>query len=121
MMEGLPVDVFVDQLVRPVRAITDRQGKGWRSMGLLLASSVVGGEAGGSSGGSTRRFFGRSATARLAGSSWLAPKAKLAAMTARRGQNSTASGAARTSGPRTGPFGSAQGAARGAALLKPRM
>jgi geranylgeranyl pyrophosphate synthase len=45
MMEGLPVDVFVEQLVKPVRAITDRQGKGWRSMGLLLASSVVGGES----------------------------------------------------------------------------
>ena len=45
MMEGLPTDVFVDQLVKPVRAITDRAGKGWRSMGLLLASSVVGGEA----------------------------------------------------------------------------
>ena len=45
MMDGLPTDVFVDQLVRPVRAITDRAGKGWRSMGLLLASSVVGGEA----------------------------------------------------------------------------
>jgi geranylgeranyl pyrophosphate synthase len=44
MMLGLPTDIFVDQLVRPVRAITDRQGKGWRSMGLLLASSVVGGE-----------------------------------------------------------------------------
>lgn len=45
MMDGLPTDVFVEQLVKPVRAITDRQGKGWRSMGLLLASSVVGGEA----------------------------------------------------------------------------
>ena len=45
MMLGLPTDIFVDQLVRPVRAITDRQGKGGRSMGLLLASSVVGGEA----------------------------------------------------------------------------
>ena len=45
MMEGLPLDVFVDQLVKPVRAITDRQGKGWRSMGLLLASSVVGGDS----------------------------------------------------------------------------
>ena len=45
MMDGLPTQVFVDQLVKPVRAITDRQGKGWRSMGLLLASSVVGGEA----------------------------------------------------------------------------
>ena len=44
-LEGLPVDVFVDQLVKPVRAITDRAGKGWRSMGLLLASSVVGGES----------------------------------------------------------------------------
>ena len=45
MMEGLPTDVFVEQLVKPVRAITDRQGKGWRSMGLLLASSVVGGDS----------------------------------------------------------------------------
>lgn len=45
MMEGLPQDVFVKQLVRPVREITDRQGKGWRSMGLLLASSVVGGDS----------------------------------------------------------------------------
>jgi len=44
-LEGLPQDVFVDQLVRPVRSITDRQGKGWRSMGLLLASSVVGGDS----------------------------------------------------------------------------
>ena len=45
MMSGLPKDVFVKQLlVTPVREITDRQGKGWRSMGLLLASSVVGGD-----------------------------------------------------------------------------
>ena len=44
MMDGLPTSTFVEQLVRPVRAITDRQGKGWRSMGLLLASAVVGGE-----------------------------------------------------------------------------
>ena len=44
MMDGLPTDVFVEQLVKPVRAITDRAGKGWRSMGLLLASSVVGGD-----------------------------------------------------------------------------
>ena len=40
MMEGLPTDVFVEQLVKPVRAITDRQGKGWRSMG---AAARVGG------------------------------------------------------------------------------
>ena len=43
-MHGLPTDAFVDGLIRPVRAITDRQGKGWRSMGLLLAAAVVGGE-----------------------------------------------------------------------------
>ena len=57
----------------------------------------------------TRRF-GRKAGP-FAGGSWLAPKAKLAAITARR-QNSTD----------TGPFGGvAIGAARGAALLNPRM
>ena len=77
-------------------------------------SSAVGNGIGAGSGGgaaATRRF-GRKATARFAGSSWLAPKAKLAAITARRGQNSTD----------TGPFGGvAIGAARGAALLNPRM
>jgi len=44
VMEGLPTDAFVEQLIKPVRAITDRAGKGWRSMGLLLASAVVGGD-----------------------------------------------------------------------------
>ena len=47
VMEGLPTDAFVEGLIRPVRAITDRQGKGWRSMGLLLASAVVGGSPAG--------------------------------------------------------------------------
>jgi len=46
-MAGLPTDAFVEGLIRPVRAITDRQGKGWRSMGLLLASAVVGGSPAG--------------------------------------------------------------------------
>ena len=45
MIDGLPTSTFVEQLVNPVRAITDRQGKGWRSMGLLLASSCCGGDA----------------------------------------------------------------------------
>jgi geranylgeranyl pyrophosphate synthase len=44
VMQGLPTQAFVDGLIRPVRAITDRQGKGWRSMGLLLAAAVVGGD-----------------------------------------------------------------------------
>lgn len=44
VMHGLPTQAFVDGLIRPVRAITDRQGKGWRSMGLLLAAAVVGGD-----------------------------------------------------------------------------
>jgi len=44
MLNGLPTSVFVEQIVKPIRAITDRQGKGWRSMGLLLACTVVGGD-----------------------------------------------------------------------------
>ena len=39
----MPRDVFVAQMVKPLRTVTDRQGKGWRSMGLLLAAQVVGG------------------------------------------------------------------------------
>lgn len=44
ILEGVPPDVFVETLVRPVRSISDRGGKGWRSMGFALCADAVGGD-----------------------------------------------------------------------------
>ena len=42
-IKGISKKVFVESMIEPVRLITDRCGKGWRSMGLLLAAYAVGG------------------------------------------------------------------------------
>lgn len=42
VLEGLQVDTFVNSIVKPIRSISDRQGKGWRSMALLVAGYAAG-------------------------------------------------------------------------------
>jgi geranylgeranyl pyrophosphate synthase/predicted secreted hydrolase len=44
-MEGVDVAQFVKTGVRPVREITDRGGKGWRSYAALACCDVVGGDS----------------------------------------------------------------------------
>lgn len=44
-MEGVDTDVFVRIGVKPVRDITDRGGKGWRSYAALACCDVVGGDS----------------------------------------------------------------------------
>ena len=43
-IKGISRKVFIESMIEPVRTITDRCGKGWRSMGLLLAAYAVGGD-----------------------------------------------------------------------------
>ena len=44
-MEGVDLEQFVDTGVRPIRAITDRGGKAWRSYAALACCDVVGGDS----------------------------------------------------------------------------
>src|SRR5205807_5015712 len=44
LLDGVPVDTYVDTLVRPVRYLTDRGGKAWRSMGLMVCVDAAGGD-----------------------------------------------------------------------------
>lgn len=44
-MEGVPCDKIYDGLMAPVRHITDRGGKSWRSYGALACINIVGGDA----------------------------------------------------------------------------
>jgi geranylgeranyl pyrophosphate synthase/predicted secreted hydrolase/UDP:flavonoid glycosyltransferase YjiC (YdhE family) len=44
LLDGVPVDAYVDTLVRPVRYLTDRGGKGWRSLGLMVCVDAAGGD-----------------------------------------------------------------------------
>ncbi|MFP6685474.1 MAG: polyprenyl synthetase family protein [Polyangiaceae bacterium] len=44
LVEGVDRDTFVDTMVRPVRELIDRGGKGWRSMSFMLCADAVGGD-----------------------------------------------------------------------------
>lgn len=44
-MDGADLEVFTDTIVRPLRDITDRGGKSWRSYGLMLCIDAVGGDS----------------------------------------------------------------------------
>lgn len=44
LLDGVDKQVTVDTMIRPVRAIVDRGGKGWRSMGMLVCADAVGGD-----------------------------------------------------------------------------
>lgn len=43
-MEGVPLDVLNETLMKPVRVISDRGGKSWRSYAALACAEVVGGD-----------------------------------------------------------------------------
>ncbi len=43
-LEGISQESFVKNLIQPVRTITDRGGKAWRSMSLFLCITAVGGD-----------------------------------------------------------------------------
>ena len=45
LMQGLDEQVFYERIVAPIRLITDRGGKSWRSYAALLAVDVVGGNS----------------------------------------------------------------------------
>jgi len=44
-LEGVPLDVAKKQLIDPIRLITDRGGKSWRSYATLACVDVVGGDS----------------------------------------------------------------------------
>eukprot|EP01138_Halocafeteria_seosinensis_P004312 gb/GECG01004409.1/.p1 GENE.gb/GECG01004409.1/~~gb/GECG01004409.1/.p1 ORF type:complete len:945 (+),score=129.55 gb/GECG01004409.1/:1-2835(+) len=44
-MEGVPCDKIYDGIIAPVRHISDRGGKSWRSYGALACMDIVGGDA----------------------------------------------------------------------------
>lgn len=44
-IHGVPYDKIYDGLIAPVRYITDRGGKSWRSYGALACMNIVGGDA----------------------------------------------------------------------------
>lgn len=44
-MEGVPYDKIYDGIIAPVRHISDRGGKSWRSYGALACMDIVGGDA----------------------------------------------------------------------------
>ncbi|BAY95497.1 polyprenyl synthetase family protein [Tolypothrix sp. LEGE 11397] len=43
-LEGVSQKSFIENLIQPVRTMTDRGGKAWRSLGLLLCIAAVGGD-----------------------------------------------------------------------------
>eukprot|EP00026_Physarum_polycephalum_P002234 Phypoly_transcript_02239.p1 GENE.Phypoly_transcript_02239~~Phypoly_transcript_02239.p1 ORF type:complete len:803 (+),score=118.41 Phypoly_transcript_02239:351-2759(+) len=45
LMKGVDINVVVDTIIKPVRSIVDRGGKGWRSYALLLCVDSVGGNS----------------------------------------------------------------------------
>jgi geranylgeranyl pyrophosphate synthase/predicted secreted hydrolase len=45
LLDGVDLPQLVDTMVRPVRLITDRNGKGWRSYAALACCDVVGGDS----------------------------------------------------------------------------
>lgn len=45
LLDGVDLPQLVDTMVRPVRCITDRNGKGWRSYAALACCDVVGGDS----------------------------------------------------------------------------
>lgn len=44
-IQGVDTEQFVDTMIRPIRAITDRGGKSWRSYAALACCDVVGGDS----------------------------------------------------------------------------
>jgi geranylgeranyl pyrophosphate synthase/predicted secreted hydrolase len=44
-MDGVDIDQFTDTMIRPVREITDRGGKSWRSYASLACCDIVGGDS----------------------------------------------------------------------------
>lgn len=45
LTEDLDKDIYIDTLVRPIREITDRSGKSWRSYAVIACCDVVGGNS----------------------------------------------------------------------------
>lgn len=44
LLDGVSRDSFVETMIKPVRLMTDRGGKAWRSMGLMYCIAAVGGD-----------------------------------------------------------------------------
>ncbi len=45
LLDGVDLNQLIDTMVRPVRLITDRNGKGWRSYAALACCDAVGGDS----------------------------------------------------------------------------
>ena len=45
VMKGVDIPTFADNMIRPVREITDRGGKSWRSYAALACCDIVGGDS----------------------------------------------------------------------------
>ena len=45
LLRGMDRDVFVESVIHPIRAITDRGGKSWRSYATIACADIVGGDS----------------------------------------------------------------------------